>query len=80
MDTHFVLVLIVIIMSIAIVALLSFLELSRQRIRVLSLQLEESSRRFQRERYRNLLVGSSGTKLESTKENLPTLQRLSETE
>ncbi len=80
MDTHSVLVLTVIIMSIAIVALLSFLELSQKRIRVLSLQLEESSRRFQRERYRNLLVGSSGIKLESTKENLPTLQRLSETE
>ena len=80
MDTHSVLVLTVIIMSIAIVALLSFLEVSHKRIKVLSLQLEESSRRFQRERYRNLLVGSSGIKLESTKENLPTLQRLSETE
>mgnify|MGYP003650634522 CR=1 FL=1 len=76
MDTHSVLVLTVIIMSIVIVVLLSLLETSQQRIRGLSLQLEESSRRFQREKYRNLLVGSSGTKLENTKESQHTLQHL----
>ena len=76
MDTHSVLVLTVIIMSIVIVVLLSLLETSQQRIRGLSLQLEESSRRFQKEKYRNLLVGSSGTKLENTKESQHTLQHL----
>ena len=80
MDTHSVLVLTVIIMSIVIVVLLSLLETSQQRIRGLSLQLEESSKRFQREKYRNLLVGSSGIRLENTRESLPTLQRLSKTE
>ena len=76
MDTHSVLVLTVIIMSIVIVVLLSLLETSQQRIRGLSLQLEESSRRFQKEKYRNLLVGSSGTRLENTKESQHTLQHL----
>ena len=31
-------------------------------------------------KYRNLLVGSSGIRLENTRESLPTLQRLSKTE
>jgi len=62
MDTHSVLVLTVIIMSIVIVALLSFLETSQQRIRGLSLQLEESSKKYQREKYRNLHAGSMGTR------------------
>jgi len=62
MDTHSVLVLTVIIMSIAIVALLSFLETSQQRIRGLSLQLEENSKKYQREKYRNLRAGSMDTR------------------
>ena len=80
MDTHSVLVLTVIIMSKVIVALLATIRTNHQKVKVLLLQLEESSKRFQREKYRNLLVGSSGIRLESTKESLPTLQRLSKME
>ena len=80
MDTLSALVLTVIIMSIVIVALLAVIRTNQKRIQELLLQLEESSKRFQREKYRNLLVGSSGIRLENTKESLPTLQRLSETE
>jgi len=80
MDTLSALVLTVIIMSIVIVALLAIIRTNQKRIKELLLQLEESSKRFQREKYRNLLVGSSGIRLENTKESLPTLQRLSETE
>ena len=80
MDTLSALVLTVIIMSIVIVALLAVIRTNQKRIQELLLQLEESSKRFQKEKYRNLLVGSSGIRLENTKESLPTLQRLSETE
>ena len=80
MDTLSALVLTVIIMSIVIVALLAVIRTNQKRIQELLLQLEESSKRFQREKYRNLLVGSSGIRLENTKESLPTLQRLSKTE
>ena len=80
MDTLSALVLTVIIMSIVIIALLAIIRTNQKRIKELLLQLEESSKRFQREKYRNLLVGSSGITLENTKESLPTLQRLSETE
>ena len=76
MDTLSALVLTVIIMSIVIVALLAVIRTNQKRIQELLLQLEESSRRFQREKYRNLLVGSSGTKLENTKESQHTLQHL----
>jgi len=80
MDTLSALVLTVIIMSIVIVALLAIIRTNQKRIKELLLQLEASSKRFQREKYRNLLVGNSGIRLENTKESLPTLQRLSETE
>ena len=80
MDTLSVLVLTVIIMSIAIVTLLLIIRTAHLKTQRLLSQLEEISKKYQREKYRNLLVGNSGIKLGSTMENERTLHRLLKTE
>ena len=80
MDTLSVLVLTVIIMSIEIIALLAILHTKTKRIKRLLIQLQVTSKNFQSEKYRNLLVGSSGITLENMKEDQHILHRLSKTE
>jgi len=62
MDTHIVLLMVVITMSMVITFLLANLRTKHKRIEVLSLQLEESLRNFQREKYRRRRVGSMDTR------------------
>jgi len=62
MDMLSVLVMTVIIMSIVIVALLAVIRTDHKRIKLISLQLEETSKNYQREKYRNLRAGSMATR------------------